>query len=290
MSEQRPTPSSSSSSFSDSTTKPSTHASTSSSPSSTTSSSSTSEKRWLDGWKDWFGGCTSNSNNNKAEEALGDADRPHLFPNYPEEDPRRRLFARQQEEEQRRARQLPRKLPSGIGLCNIVLAHVLKTDQQIGNLLAEIHSFPECRRLRTVCTLCNKTPQGQVPCAHYNQRQQVVSVCANALLTESEARKSLLHELIHVYDGCRHRGLYSSCKLRACTEVRAAKLADCGHLAPQSPELERCTFNSALLSTKEFCATAKEDVRWAMDTCFNDHHPHRVFPSPSSFAHSPTNN
>eukprot|EP01089_Gocevia_fonbrunei_P008786 TRINITY_DN2053_c0_g1_i1.p1 TRINITY_DN2053_c0_g1~~TRINITY_DN2053_c0_g1_i1.p1 ORF type:complete len:181 (-),score=14.47 TRINITY_DN2053_c0_g1_i1:54-596(-) len=124
------------------------------------------------------------------------------------------------------------------------------------------------------CTLCKKEGRPPLVGAFYDARRKQISLCCDTdnNLNRQLIKESLLHELVHAYDECDHpfsvhNTQQKHCYLRACTEIRAALLANCR----KSPNLKECVFSSAYLSCKASCSVSY--IRAAWGKCFSNTSP-----------------
>ena len=114
-------------------------------------------------------------------------------------------------------------------------------------------------------------------------------MCANRLRDESEIEETLVHELVHAVDYCTRGIDLTKCEDLACSEVRAAREAECSETtylkAFPLPDVarsylhKRCTRQHATQATSAmFPRRASSCIEAAFERCFNDHVPFREQP------------
>ena len=136
------------------------------------------------------------------------------------------------------------------------------------------------------CTQCaSNGPEGTARGFFASPPEQIV-MCANRLHDESEIEETLVHELVHAVDYCTRGIDLAVCEDLACSEVRAAREAECSEStylrAFPIPDVarnylhKRCTRLHATSATRAmFPARAESCIEAAFDRCFNDHVPFR---------------
>eukprot|EP01134_Creolimax_fragrantissima_P005747 CFRG5747T1 len=118
-----------------------------------------------------------------------------------------------------------------------------------------------------------------------------IVICQEHVTTKSHMERTLMHELVHMYDHCKAKVDWTNAKHHACTEIRAANLSgECGMLVEvlQSGSYDAmakgaaCVRRRALVSlnasphfTSEQAEAAVDEV---FDTCFNDSSPFDMLP------------
>lgn len=113
--------------------------------------------------------------------------------------------------------------------------------------------------------------------------EQIV-MCANRLRSQAEIEETLVHEMVHAVDYCTRGIDLEVCEELACSEVRAAREAECSQdtylKAFPMPEVarsylhKRCTqIHSIQATSAMFPMDAERCVKKAFDRCFHDHVP-----------------
>ena len=129
-----------------------------------------------------------------------------------------------------------------------------------------------------------------------SKQEPSITLCANKLQSADSIREALTHELIHAYDHCAARRDLTRCDELACSEIRAAREAECrdgfynalgdllckGVLKADAHDAEQpnpvcaklktaCASHYATLSVRAvFPSEGKQCVAKAMRTCFAD--------------------
>ena len=131
------------------------------------------------------------------------------------------------------------------------------------------------------CMTCaSKGPEGTARGFFASPPEQIV-MCANRLRDESEIEETLVHELIHAVDYCTRDIDLTKCEDLACSEVRAAREAECSEStylkAFPIPDIarsylhRRCTRQHATSATGAmFPQRAESCIEAAFERCFND--------------------
>ena len=139
------------------------------------------------------------------------------------------------------------------------------------------------------CTTCaSNGPEGTARGFFASPPAQIV-MCANRLHSESEIEETLVHELVHAVDHCTRGIDLAKCEDLACSEVRAAREAECSETtylkAFPLPDVarsflhKRCTRQHATQATRAmFPMRAESCIEAAFARCFNDHVPFREQP------------
>ena len=136
-------------------------------------------------------------------------------------------------------------------------------------------------------------PCEMIVAGYYDTGTKHVTICENRLGNRRAAlERTLTHELIHAYDdafglrGQKPPLVWTDCRQRACTEIRAAALSgDCsysaevarGHFSPINYHQSCVRRRAALsLSMQKECKGRKEADRCVdavFDECFANHEP-----------------
>lgn len=76
------------------------------------------------------------------------------------------------------------------------------------------------------CEICDSTVTGG-----YDPMLNQIVVCQNSAKGMNAVHGTLVHEMVHMFDYCKHKLDFRNHKHLACTEIRAANLAHCSYLA-----------------------------------------------------------
>ncbi|XP_014675101.1 PREDICTED: mitochondrial inner membrane protease ATP23 homolog [Priapulus caudatus] len=129
-------------------------------------------------------------------------------------------------------------------------------------------------RRHVSCEVC-----GDLVTGGYDPETNQVIVCQNAVQKKGNTQAVLTHELVHMYDWCRAKLDFTNLHHLACTEVRAANLAQCSFMSAvvdgvASPfnikqTHQECVRNKAVYSVMAVRrGLTKREARAAVDAVF----------------------
>ena len=96
---------------------------------------------------------------------------------------------------------------------------------------AKIHDGQSLPHFRILCKICgDRGPEGVARAFFGDDPVPSVTLCANRLFGDAEVAEALVHELVHAYDYVAQGYDLSESPYLACSEVRAAREAECHEL------------------------------------------------------------
>nr|CAG4642008.1 EOG090X0CKN [Eurycercus lamellatus] len=138
-------------------------------------------------------------------------------------------------------------------------------------------------RRHIACEVCDVKVSGG-----YDPVLNQIVVCQNVARSQGMVQGVLTHEMIHMFDACRHKLDFKNIDHVACTEVRAANLTHCSFLSAMGQgdasffrikqQHAECVKNKAKWSVMAVRANmteaeAKAAVDRVFDKCYNDLEP-----------------
>jgi len=124
------------------------------------------------------------------------------------------------------------------------------------------------------CEVCDHSVTGG-----YDPFLNQVVVCQNTARSKGKIQGSLTHEMIHMFDYCRHKLDLADVSHLACTEIRAANLAHCSYLSgllegslelgTVKEEHQECVRQRAVRSVLAVRDVSQEEAHKAVDKVFN---------------------
>jgi|EP00945_MAST-04E_sp_MAST-4E-sp1_P007237 hypothetical protein len=140
--------------------------------------------------------------------------------------------------------------------------------------------------VKLLCRKCpNEGPQ-KFAKAYFASPPHEMVVCHNRVKTIEQIEKSVIHEMIHAVDYVARDMNLLECKMLACSEIRAARGAECASEYLTKAELllrnfdifrgkslmEECVQDQARRATETmFPETGRDTVDEMMGQCFADH-------------------
>nr|CAG4651294.1 EOG090X0CKN [Simocephalus serrulatus]SVE94477.1 EOG090X0CKN [Simocephalus serrulatus] len=138
-------------------------------------------------------------------------------------------------------------------------------------------------RRHIACEVCDVKVSGG-----YDPRLNQIVVCQNMARSTGMVQGILVHEMIHMFDACRHELDFKNVHHLACTEIRAANLTHCSFMSAmaqgdasffrikqQHPECVKTKAMASVLAVRP--DLSKEEARAAVDKvftkCYNDLEP-----------------
>nr|CAG4635040.1 EOG090X0CKN [Alona affinis] len=138
-------------------------------------------------------------------------------------------------------------------------------------------------RRHIACEVCDLKVSGG-----YDSHQNQIVVCQNVARSKGMIQGILTHEMIHMFDACRHKLDFKNVDHLACTEIRAANLTHCSFMSAMAQgdasffrikeQHAECVKNKAKWSVMAVRpnmsdAEALEAVERVFDRCYNDLEP-----------------
>nr|CAG4645085.1 EOG090X0CKN [Leptodora kindtii] len=128
-------------------------------------------------------------------------------------------------------------------------------------------------RRHIACEVCDIKVSGG-----YDPQLNQIVVCQNIVRSENMVQGVLTHEMIHMFDYCRHELDFKNVDHLACTEIRAANLTHCsfmsawlqGDASPMNIRKQHaeCVKTKALASVKAVRQVTDAEARAAVDRVF----------------------
>jgi hypothetical protein len=119
-----------------------------------------------------------------------------------------------------------------------------------------------------ICKFCTSDGHEAGARAYFSSPPSGITMCSNRLAGAPEVAEALTHELVHAVDFCRRKWDLGECDALACSEVRAAREAECKYSFWGK---ERCARRLATVSTTHiFPGCGGECVDRVFDACFQD--------------------
>lgn len=119
-----------------------------------------------------------------------------------------------------------------------------------------------------ICKFCASDGHEAGARAFFSSPPSGITMCSNRLAGAPEVAEALTHELVHAVDFCRRKWDLGECDALACSEVRAAREAECKYSFWGK---ERCARRLATVSTTHiFPGCGGECVDRVFDACFRD--------------------
>ena len=149
------------------------------------------------------------------------------------------------------------------------------------------HVDEEAAALAILPIICRECSSEGVEgtCRAFFSDPPAITLCTNVLKDEEDLSSALVHELVHAVDHCTRGMNLRDCRKLACSEVRAAREADCASSAapsfaakflPSYDEwvLKRCSRSKALAATSAlFPKDAPRCIDEVFARCFDDTFP-----------------
>ncbi|ODM89657.1 Mitochondrial inner membrane protease ATP23 [Orchesella cincta] len=132
------------------------------------------------------------------------------------------------------------------------------------------------------CEVCDVSVTGG-----YDPTLNQVVICQNTARYKGIIQGALTHELIHMFDNCRHKLDFKNIQHLACTEIRAANLAHCSYMSGLTDgslsfgsvkeQHQECVKERAVRSVLAVRDVSHEEARDVVDSvfekCYNDLEP-----------------
>ncbi|XP_059481464.1 mitochondrial inner membrane protease ATP23 homolog [Neocloeon triangulifer] len=129
-------------------------------------------------------------------------------------------------------------------------------------------------RRHIACEFCDPSVTGG-----YDPLLNQIVVCQNVAKEEGLVQGVMAHEMVHMFDYCRHKLDFKNLKHLACTEVRAANLTNCSYMSAcvqgdASPiriqqTHRNCVRTKAIASVKAVRNVTDEQAAEAVDSVFD---------------------
>ena len=168
------------------------------------------------------------------------------------------------------------KMPLSHDRCLEFLEKAKKNDQN--RMLLDFLNSDSAQNLKLICKRCGMESIERSARAFFssNGTDHSVTICENRIKTQDAFDQTLKHEMIHAVDYCKRGMDFSDCDMLACSEIRAAKYAECENF-PGFFDLNFGPKYSCAASTAKRATTAghckeegEECVERMMNKCFRD--------------------
>jgi len=115
--------------------------------------------------------------------------------------------------------------------CENRVWNVAKTSPMVKIMMSALESSgcPVDLSRHVACEVCDSSVTGG-----YDVQNNQIVICQNTCKSESLVNGVLTHEMIHMFDFCRHDLDFKNIEHLACTEVRAANLTHCSFITSLS--------------------------------------------------------
>eukprot|EP01135_Chromosphaera_perkinsii_P005479 Nk52_evm28s352 gene=Nk52_evmTU28s352 len=124
------------------------------------------------------------------------------------------------------------------------------------------------------CVQCKGT-NAEYRKAYYDPQRRRVLICCDNRSSSNDLRKTMIHELVHVYDHCRYYGRMKDSFFTACSEVRASYLGECSDLMKW--KRKQCAVKQAIASVASSTGRSRVDaaelVNKVAEKCLKDKSP-----------------
>jgi len=115
--------------------------------------------------------------------------------------------------------------------CENRVWNVAKTSPMVKIMMSALESSgcPVDLSRHVACEVCDHSVTGG-----YDVQNNQIVICQNTCKSESLVNGVLTHEMIHMFDFCRHNLDFKNIEHLACTEIRAANLTHCSFITSLS--------------------------------------------------------
>jgi len=159
--------------------------------------------------------------------------------------------------------------------CELLVVEAIKSSPLVNTLIKALENsgcyFYVERHIS--CEPCGKGLAGA-----FDKKLNQIVICDNYCKDLESVRRTLSHELVHMYDYCSKKVYFHNLQHLACTEIRAANLADCKSpfssvLIRQSSlsffgEHEKCVKSKAASSVRIIAGVSQDSANQAVDSVF----------------------